>query len=247
MIHAFDHAFPIPPPSWFLACSWIQLIGHVCIYYVLKKVRGCGQGCIRTADNHRRRSPPPPPLPPPLPLFEAKISSVPFAQEDLAFKKIFQRLSRRRWGDHRRRGPGQTPHPFTPSPPPLFLRGGAGQAQERGSATWWGRAAHGADRQGRPSQRRGAAARLPPRGGGALEPWLHSASAVIGRGGRPTPHSRTCTCGRGWGSAQPEVWAGSLLRGSHIGRRPRSFRRAAIRWGAGGGKGLIYLYTAVYR
>ena len=131
--------------------------------------------------------------------------------------------------------------------PPPSLRGGAAQAQERGSATRGGRAARGADRQGRPSQRRGAAARLPPRGGGALEPWLHSASAVIGRGGRPTPHSRTCTCGRGWGSAQPEVWAGSLLRGSHIGRRPGSFRRAAIRWGGGGGKGLIYLYTAVYR
>ena len=84
--------------------------------------------------------------------------------------------------------------------------------------------------------------------GGAFEPGLHSASAVIGRGGRPTPHSRTCTCGRGWGSAQPEIWAGSLLRGSHIGRRPRSFRCAAIRWGGRrGGKGLIYLYTAVYR
>ena len=40
---------------------------------------------------------------------------------------------------------------------------------------------------------------------------------------------------------------GSLLGGSHIGWRPRSFRRAAIRWGGRGGKGLIYLYTAVYR
>ena len=87
----------------------------------------------------------------------------------------------------------------------------------------------------------------PRGGGGALEPGLHSTSAVIRRGGRPTLHSRTCTCGRGWGSAQPEIWAGSLLGGSHIGWRPRSFRRAAIRWGgAGGGKGLIYLYTAVF-
>ena len=95
----------------------------------------------------------------------------------------------------------------------------------------------------------GAAARLPTRagGGGALEPRLHSASAVIGRGGRPTLHSRTCTCGRGWGSAQPETWAGSLLGGSHIGWRPRFFRRAAIRWGAGGVRALIYLYTAVSR
>ena len=98
-----------------------------------------------------------------------------------------------------------------------------------------GRAARGADRQGRPAQRRDAAARLPPRGGGALEPGLHQASAVIGRGGRPTPRSRTCICGRGWGRAQPEVWAGTLLRGSHIGRRLRSFRRAAIRWGGRGG------------
>ena len=72
-------------------------------------------------------------------------------------------------------------------------------------------------------------------GGGALEPGLHSASAVIGRWGGPTLHSRTFTCGRGWGIAQPEIWAGSLLGGSHIGWRPRSFRRAAIRGGGGQG------------
>ena len=51
-------------------------------------------------------------------------------------------------------------------------------------------------------------------------------------GGRPTPHSRTC--GRGRGSTKPEIWAGSLLGGSHVGWRPRSFRRAMIRWGAWG-------------
>ena len=59
--------------------------------------------------------------------------------------------------------------------------------------------------------------RPPAGGGGALESGLHSASAIIGRGGRQTNHSHTCTCGRGWGSAQPEIWAGSLLGGSHIG------------------------------
>ena len=119
-------------------------------------------------------------------------------------------------------------HPAAPDPA-LQHPAGARQFDSGGEGSAWGRpsgaplAAHGC---GSPS--------AAPRGG-ALEPGLHSASAVIGRGGRPTPHSRTCTCGRGWGSAQPEVWAGSLLRGSHIGRRPRSFRRAAIRLGGRGG------------
>ena len=98
-----------------------------------------------------------------------------------------------------------------------------------------GRAARGADRQGRPAQRRDAAARLPPRGGGLLSLGFTRQVQSSGGGERPTPHSRTCICGRGWGSAQPAIWAGTLLRGSHIGRRPRSFRRAAIRWGGRGG------------
>ena len=40
-------------------------------------------------DNHRR-SPPsrPPPPPPPVPLFEAKFSSAPLAQEDLSLKNF---------------------------------------------------------------------------------------------------------------------------------------------------------------
>ena len=149
-------------------------------------------------------------------------------------------------------GPGsgtgwsRPPPPARRTPPPPFV---GGQHRRRSAAVRLGGARQrvGQTVRGAP---RSAGVRQPvcrPAGGGALEPWLHSASAVIGRGGRPTPHSRTCTCGRGWGSAQPEVWAGSLLRGSHIGRRPGSFRRAAIRWGGGGGKGLIYLYTAVYR
>ena len=53
-----------------------------------------------------------------------------------------------------------------PPPPPPSLRGWAGQAQVRSSATRGGRAASGADRQRRPSQHRGAAARMPARGGG---------------------------------------------------------------------------------
>ena len=121
------------------------------------------------------------------------------------------------------------------APPPPPSVGGQGGRRSAAVRHGGGRAARGADRQGRPAQRRDAAARLPPRGGGALEPGLHPASAVIGRGGRPTPHSRTCICRRGWGSAQPEIWAGTLLGGSHIGRRPRCFRRAAIRWGGRGG------------
>ena len=144
--------------------------------------------------------------------------------------------------------------PPTPRSPPPSLRGRAGEAQERGNATQGGgRAARGADRQGRPSKRRDAAAQgcgspyaaLRGGGGGALEPGLHSASAVIGRGGRPTPHSRTCICGRGWGNTQPEIWAGSLLIGSHIGRRPRSFRPAAIRSGGRGG-GVRTLYICIH-
>ena len=82
------------------------------------------------------------------------------------------------------------PPPLARRSPPSSLRGGAAQAPERGSAERGARAAQGADCQGRPLQRRGAAARLPPRGGGALESLLHSASAVIGRGGGhpPQPH-----------------------------------------------------------
>ena len=138
------------------------------------------------------------------------------------------------------------PPPARRSPPPLPSWGGSTGAGARqcgsgGQGSAWGRPSEA------PLAAQGCGSPFAAQRGGALEPWLHSASAVIRRGGRPTPHSRTCTCGRGWGSAQPEVWAGSLLRGSHIGRRPGSFRRAAIRWGGGGGKDLIYLYTAVYR
>ena len=132
------------------------------------------------------------------------------------------------------------------APPPPFV---GGQHGRRSAAVrlWGGQGSAWGSPSGAPLAAQGCGSPFAAPRGGALEPWLHSASAVIGRGGRPTPRSRTCTCGRGWGSAQPEVWAGPLLRGSRIGRRPGSFRRAAIRWGGGGGKGLIYLYTAVYR
>ena len=136
-------------------------------------------------------------------------------------------------------GPGSgtgwsRPPPGTTQPPPLPSWGGstgagAWQCDSGGQGSAWGRPS------GAPLAAQGCGSPFAAPRGGALEPWLHSAGAVIGRGGRPTPRSRTCTCGRGWGSAQPEVWAGSLLRGSHIGRRPGSFRRAAIRWGGGGG------------
>ena len=76
-----------------------------------------------------------------------------------------------------------------------------------------------------------------------LEPGLHSAGAAIGRGGHPAPHSRTC--GRGRGSAQPEIWAGSLLGISHVGWRPRSFRHAAMRWG-GAGVRALYICMQMY-
>ena len=120
-----------------------------------------------------------------------------------------------------------------PPLPPWAGRAGTGTQQcDKGwQGSKWGRpSAAPLAAQGRGSPYAG------PRGGGgggALEPGLHSAGAAIRRGGRPTPHSRTCRRGRG--SAQPEIWAGSLLGGSHIGWRPRSFRRAAIRWGGQGG------------
>ena len=132
-------------------------------------------------------------------------------------------------GTGRFRSPPGSAQP--PPLPPWAGRAGAGARQcdtgRQGSA--WGRP------PGAPRAAQGCGSPPAAPRGGALEPGLHPASAVIGRGGRPTPRSRTCICGRGWGRAQPEIWAGTLLRGSHIGQRPRSFRRAAIRWGGRGG------------
>ena len=136
------------------------------------------------------------------------------------------------------------PPPARRSPPPLppwAGRAGTGarQCDTRGQGSAWGRP------PGAPRAAQGCGSPPAAPRGGALEPGLHPASAVIGRGGRPTPRSRTCICGRGWGRAQPEIWVGTLLRGSHIGRRPRSFRRAAIRWG-GGGVRALYICMQLY-
>ena len=135
-------------------------------------------------------------------------------------------------------GPPLPPVRRSPPPPPS-LRGRAGQPQVRSNATRGGRAASGADRQRRPSQHRGVAARMPARGGGLLSLGL---TRQVQPSGHPTPHSRTCRRGRG--SAQPEIWAGSLLGGSHEGGRPRSFRRAAIHLGGGAG-GVRALYICI--
>ena len=137
------------------------------------------------------------------------------------------------------------PPPGAAQPPPLppwAGRAGAGARQcdtgRQGSA--WG----GPSGAPRATQECGSPSAAPR--GGALEPGLQSAGAVIRKGGRPTPHSRTCICGRGCRSAQPAIWAGSLLGGSHIGWRPRSFRRAAIRWGGRGGVRALYICIQLY-
>ena len=113
-------------------------------------------------------------------------------------------------------------------------------------------------RLGGAGQRVGQAVRGAPRSAGVRQPVCRPAGGGLlslgftrqvqssGGGGAQPPNSRTCTCGRGWGSAQPEVWVGSLLGGSHIGRRPGSFRRAAIRWGGGGGVRALYICIQLY-
>ena len=138
-------------------------------------------------------------------------------------------------------------HGAAPPPlPPWAGRAGTGARQcgTRGQGSAWGRPTAA------PLAAQGCSSPSADlRGGGGLLSlgFTRQVQSSGGGRGRPTHHSRTCTCGRRWGSAQPEIWAGSLLGGSHIGWRPRSFRRAAIRWGGRGGKGLSYLCTAVYR
>ena len=132
---------------------------------------------------------------------------------------------------------------FQYSPPPPSLRGRAGQAQERGGATRGGRAARGADRQGRPSQHRGAAARLPPRGGGLLSLGFTRQVQSSGGGGAQPPTAAPAPAGADGGAHSPRSGQG---RRSHIGRRPRSFRRAAIRWGGWGGVRALYICIQLY-
>ena len=93
-------------------------------------------------------------------------------------------------------------------PPPPSLRGGAGQAQERGSATRGGRAVRGADRQGRPSQRRGAAARLPPRGGGLLSLGFTRQVQSSGGGGAQPPTAAPAPAGADGGAHSPRSGQG---------------------------------------
>ena len=138
-------------------------------------------------------------------------------------------------GQGRQGGPPLPPAQRSPPPPPPLPpwagRAGTGarQCDKGGQGSTWGRpSAAPLTAQGRGSPSVG-----PGGGGGLLSLGFTRRVQSSGGGGRPTAHSRTC--GRGWGSAQPEIWAGSLLGGSHIGWRPRFFRRAAIRWGGRGG------------
>ena len=102
---------------------------------------------------------------------------------------------------------GPAPPPARRSPPPS-LRGGAAQAQERGSATRGGRAACGADRQGCPSQRRGAAARLPPRGGGLLSLGFTRQVQSSGGGGAQPPTAAPAPAGADGGAHSPRSGQG---------------------------------------
>ena len=102
---------------------------------------------------------------------------------------------------------GSAPPPARRSPPPS-LRGRAGRAQERGSATRGGRAAHGADRQGRPAQRRNAAARLPPRGGGLLSLSFTRQVQSSGGGSAQPPTAAPASAGADWGAHSPRSGQG---------------------------------------
>ena len=204
-----------------------------------------GQGSTRMAVHRRRRggTPPGPPPPPDQSDHRGRKRNLPLRQSGwaifgtLTFAPLPSSLPEAAALGQGCQGQGQgqgqggsAPPPGAAQPPllpPWAGRAGAGarQCDTGGQGSAWGRPS------GAPRAAQGCGSPSAAPRGGALEPGLHSASAVIGRGGRPTPHSRTCICGRGWGSAQPEIWAGTLLRGSHIGRRPRSFRRAAIHWG----------------
>ena len=102
---------------------------------------------------------------------------------------------------------GSAPPPARRSPPPS-LRGRAGRAQERGSATRGGRAARGADRQGRPAQRRDAAARLPPRGGGLLSLGFTRQVQSSGGGGAQPPAAAPASAGADGGAHSPRSGQG---------------------------------------
>ena len=92
--------------------------------------------------------------------------------------------------------------------PPPSLCGRAGRAQERGSATRGGRAARGADRQGRPAQRRNAAARLPPRGGGLLSLGFTRQVQSSGGGSAQPPTAAPASAGADGGAHSPRSGQG---------------------------------------
>ena len=117
-----------------------------------------------------------------------------------------------------------------PSLPPL-----GGQGRHRCAAMRQGRAGQQAGQTVSGAPRSTGARQLVcrPAGGGLLSLGFTRQVQPSGGGDTQPPHSRAC--GRGRGSAQPEIWAGSLLGGSHVGGRPRSFCCAAICWGGQGG------------
>ena len=147
-------------------------------------------------------------------------------------------------------GPGWSPSPpgavQPPSPP--SLRGRAGQAQVRSSATRVAGQQVGQTVSGALAAQGCGSPYAGPRGGGTLEPGLHSASAVIGRGGGPNPpqphlHLRARMgerTARDLGRVAP--WRIPRRREAQV----LPSRRETL-GGAGGGKGLIYLYTTVHR
>ena len=71
-----------------------------------------------------------------------------------------------------------------------------------------GRAARGADRQGRPSQRRGAAARLPPHGGGLLSLGFTRQVQSSGGGGAQPPAAAPAPAGADGGAHSPRSGQG---------------------------------------
>ena len=92
-------------------------------------------------------------------------------------------------GQGQGRGQGGPAPPLarhSPPPPPLPSWGGstgagARQCDSGGQGSAWGRPS------GAPLAAQGCGSPFAAPRGGALEPWLHSASAVIGRGGAPNP------------------------------------------------------------
>ena len=93
------------------------------------------------------------------------------------------------------------------APPPLPQWAGWAGAGVRQCDTG-GRAARGADRQGRPAQRRGAAARLPPRAGGLLSLGFTRQVQSSGGGGAQPPAAAPASAGADGGAHSPRSGQG---------------------------------------